>query len=233
MSHAEEDHEHVSLLGPVVLSVIYTVAYITVHVWVSVNTEALMKKGWMYAILSPISIGISTGLLTLSMAVAMREGVRHFGSAAPESLFKLFSIYIVGQTLILVAGHIEIYAPQLQSLQVIGGLVANLVGFLTLSLAITTLLVMEVYVSGVYNRLKHRSPGTATLQSGRARFLALLAGLSFLFLVGHEIIAQAIPDDTLGIKVVYVFVEIVIAVSTFLVTSGAFEASRANKRAHA
>ena len=229
---AELHHE--SVLGPVIFAAIYTLIYIAVHAFVSFMTLRLAHDAAAYHLspyLAPIGIGISSGLMTLSVGVGLKEGIRHFGAVAPDSLFKLFSIYMIGQILVLVVGHAEIYAPMIVDLvrglrglsavsQDGGATAVGSAGFYTPLLAITVLIAMETYIAGVYDEIKVLNEKLSKHHRDKARALTVLAAVSLILLLTIGSIQNAFVEAQLGLKVLFISAEFGIAIATFALTAG-------------
>jgi hypothetical protein len=149
-------------------------------------------------ILSAITIGVCSALLMLSLSTALRFRVHELAIAAPGSLFGLFSIFLSGQILVLVAGHVSIFVsavanreaaadvagePSAQMPLSVYANAADYVLVVTIFVALLSLWAFERYLGGVYVRIEKIFPNRAGHERDHVRVLATLAIIPLVFIL--------------------------------------------------
>jgi hypothetical protein len=180
------------------LPCLYFLCYVLVHIMQVVFLEARTRDysvlftrcfldKYHPSLLSALTVGLCSSLLMLSLATAMRFRIGELAIAAPGSLFRLFAIFLVGQTLILIAGHGAIFAAALSAVDVpqpsdlLSGV--ETVVFITVFIAVACLWMLEFYMNRIYTMLKDIFPRRAQSGQNHTRILAALAAFSLVLLL--------------------------------------------------
>ena len=184
-----------------ILPTAYFLCYVVIHVLQilfleakSVDFRLLVAAPFLErfhsSLLSALTVGLCSSLLMLSLATALRFRIGELAMAAPASLFRIFSIFLIGQTLILIAGHSAIFAAalsvQAQSNEELTNLykaATDYVVVFTVFVAVGSLWLLETYLHRVYQRLAHVFPSRSLSARRHTKILASLALFSLALIV--------------------------------------------------
>jgi hypothetical protein len=172
------------------LPLLFLFAYIAVHAYQILMTGAAVHSLEVFfrklsdpetyaehgkELASAVTLGMSASLLTLSLAMALRHKSRDLAIAAPNAIFWLFSIYLVGQIFVLIAGHAAIISSAAST-----NAYFSVVVTFTLFGALITVFLMEYYIIKTYRAARDVFPEKSIIESNHSKWLLLLAIGSFV-----------------------------------------------------
>ncbi len=172
------------------LPLLFLLAYIIIHAYQILMTGAAAHSLEIFVdkhsdpetyadhgkeLASAVTLGMSAALLTLSLAMALRHKSRDLAIAAPDAIFWLFSIYLVGQIFVLIAGHAAIISSSAST-----NAYFSIVVTFTLFGALITVFLMEYYIIKIYRAARDVFPEKSSIESNHSKWLLLLAISSFV-----------------------------------------------------
>jgi hypothetical protein len=215
----------------------YFLCYVIIHVLQILFLEAksvdlrLLLEGTFLekfhsSLLSALTVGLCSSLLMLSLATALRFRLGELAMAAPASLFRIFSIFLIGQTLILIAGHSAIFAAALSTQEQSNEELANIykagteyVVVFTVFVAVASLWLLETYLHRVYQRLAHVFPSRSLSARKHTKILASLALFSLALIVLKIFLpASSVRIDGPTVSLMVAIFELLVFIATIYVS---------------
>jgi heme/copper-type cytochrome/quinol oxidase subunit 4 len=184
---------------------IFLVVYTTIHVVLNLTNNGstgIEWDGWRLAVVElagPITIGLCSSLLILSFGMFLSHGLGAISLAYPKAFPKAFIIFVIGLTVVQIAGHAEIFVNSRESSNS-----GEKVNFAIVVVASSTYLAsflslywLESFYGELYKRLKSQLPKISEEEVESILFLRLLSGLSIAITLTKFAVGAAIlsPEE--------------------------------------
>lgn len=205
----------------------FFVVYVLIHIGLNLTAQGTRGlqwpqdwRAWVTEISGPVTVSLCSSLLIFSYGMFLLHGLKHLSVSAPSAFLNAFVIFVAGQILVQITGHLEIYVyNQLKASGPNPNFVLTGISALSYPLTFCALWLLEGYRANVFDALREQLPKRELVHANRAVTIWHVTAGSILLLALKILVLALDANSKFGVILFALGIEFIIA-AFVVVTEG-------------